>query len=128
MPESFVCGHCGLAVKVPKRQRKNNPKCQTCGSPLTVAVLPPPTSAPAFLGLLAVAAWLVGGVIFFQAKSAIHEIEAFVLLLIGSVLIVGAAVCSLLDANRQTAIEQAAMLRGKLDAIGQAKDAAGRAA
>jgi hypothetical protein len=47
--------------------------------------------------LFGVLALLAGGSIFSVAKSAVHEIEAFILLLIGAVFLVGAA---LLDALR----------------------------
>ncbi|MDB5384790.1 MAG: hypothetical protein JWM11_436 [Planctomycetaceae bacterium] len=45
-----------------------------------------------FLFLLSGLAFLVGMAVLIAAKSAIHEIEAFILFLIAAVLFVGAAV------------------------------------
>jgi hypothetical protein len=50
-----------------------------------------------FLFILYILSFLAGGVIFADAKSAIHEIEAFLLFLISAVFLVGAAIVEAFD-------------------------------
>jgi hypothetical protein len=44
------------------------------------------------LAILAVLSFLIGAALFVVSKSAVHEIEAFVVLLISAVFLVGAAI------------------------------------
>lgn len=53
----------------------------------------------AVLALLSVIAFLCGGAIFSAAKSAIHEIEAFLLFIISALFFVGAAIVRALAAT-----------------------------
>ena len=60
-----------------------------------------------FLFILCVLSFVVGGLIFVAAKSAIHEIEASLLFLISAVFLVGAAIVEAID--RLLKIEHEAM-------------------
>jgi len=53
------------------------------------------------LFLLALLAFLLGVIILASAKSAIHEIEAFILFLIGAVFISGAAILESMNLLRK---------------------------
>jgi hypothetical protein len=53
------------------------------------------------LYILAIVAFLAGGVIWGEAKSAIHEIEAFILFLISAVFISGAGIVEAVARLRQ---------------------------
>lgn len=46
-------------------------------------------------------AFVIGGVVRSQAKSALHEIEAFILFLIGTIFVVGSGTVRAVDALRQ---------------------------
>ena len=54
-----------------------------------------------FLFLLSVLSFFAGGLIFIGSKSAIHEIEAFVLFLIAATLLSGAAVVGALNRRKK---------------------------
>jgi hypothetical protein len=54
-----------------------------------------------FLFILCVLSFLAGLMIFSAAKSAIHEIEAFLLFLIGAVFLVGAAIVDAIHSQRK---------------------------
>ena len=57
------------------------------------------------LFILSVIAFLVGGIILVGASGAIHEIEGFLLFLISTVLLSGAAIVEAINAAR-TQIEE----------------------
>ena len=54
-----------------------------------------------FLFILCILSFLAGVMIFPVAKSAIHEIEAFLLFLIGAVFLVGAAIVEAIHGQRK---------------------------
>ena len=54
-----------------------------------------------FLFILCILSFLAGVMIFAAAKSAIHEIEAFLLFLIGAVFLVGAAIVKAIHGQRK---------------------------
>ena len=54
-----------------------------------------------FLFILCILSFLAGVMIFAAAKSAIHEIEAFLLFLIGAVFLVGAAIVNAIHSQRK---------------------------
>ena len=57
------------------------------------------------LALLAIVAFLVGGLVLMAAKSAIHEIEAYILFLIAAVLMTGSAVLESLFSLRKAIMD-----------------------
>jgi hypothetical protein len=54
-----------------------------------------------FLFILCILSFLAGFMVFAGAKSAIHEIEAFVLLPIGAVFLVGAAIVEAIHSQKK---------------------------
>ncbi len=54
-----------------------------------------------FLFILCLLSFLVGTMILAGAKSAIHEIEAFLLFLIAAVFLVGAAIVDAIQSQRK---------------------------
>jgi hypothetical protein len=54
-----------------------------------------------FLFILCVLSFIAGLMILAGAKSAIHEIEAFLLFLIGAVFLVGAAIVEAIHSQRK---------------------------
>jgi len=115
MALSHTCEKCGHSSTVPNRYAGKEHKCPKCGATFVPIVVPSPSSSPILFGLLSAAAWLGGGAILNKAQSAVHEIEAFVLFLIGALFAVGAALLHHIDATRRTLIEQSGQLRRSLD-------------
>ncbi len=90
-----------LLLSTRQRENDNVFDCQTADDPANIASTISTHIMRVFLFILCILSFLAGVMIFAAAKSAIHEIEAFLLFLIGAVFLVGAAIVEAIHGQRK---------------------------